>query len=212
MNDDELRAALRGADPAAGLPPADPARVADLLEAAVSTTRPTPDVTAGAAEAGGRAADAGARRRRPWVVALAVAAAAAAVAAVAVPVIRSQEAPGAVTTLTVTNVDPLTASCLPVADILGDPRTQTAFSARVTAVDGDRVSLDVGRVFRGEPGDRVVIDAPPADAQAAATIGGFPFEVGADYLVTATDGVVAVCGASGPATPELRAEYDRAFG
>ncbi|TXR56085.1 hypothetical protein [Quadrisphaera setariae] len=207
MNDDELR----GADPAADLPPADPARVADLLEAAVSTTRPTPDVTAGASEGGVRAAAASARRR-PWVRALTVAAAAAVVAAAAVPVVRSLAPEPATTTLTLTNTDPLTASCLPVADILRDSRTQTAFSARATAVVGERVSLDVERVYRGEPGDRVVIDAPPADARAAATIGGFPFEVGSDYLVTASDGVVAVCGASGPATPELQAEYDRAFG
>ncbi|MGQ7297774.1 hypothetical protein [Quadrisphaera sp. KR29] len=210
MTDDELRAALRGADPAADLPPADPARVAHLLEDAVSSTRPTPDLAPAAPAA--QAARPGARRRRPWVLVLGAAAAAAVVAAVVVPQVRSQEAPGPATALTVTDVDPLTASCLPVADILGDARTQTAFGARVVAVDGERVSLDVERVYRGEPGDRVVIDAPPADAQAAATIGGFPFEVGSDYLITATDGVVAVCGASGPATPELQAEYERAFG
>ncbi|MBC3760673.1 hypothetical protein ACUN7V_10030 [Quadrisphaera oryzae] len=210
MNDDELRAALRGADPAAGLPPADPARVADLLEAAVSTTRPTPDVTAGAAEGGGRAADAGARRRRPWVVALAVAAAAAAVAAVAVPVVGSLEPEPVTTTLTAEPFDPATASCPGVAVSL--TQVDTAFAGRVASVDGTRVVLDVERVYRGEPGERVVVDAPQQDGTSAALVGGFGFEVGGEYLVAAGAGRVAVCGASGPADPALQAEYDRAFG
>ncbi|MEH3076781.1 MAG: hypothetical protein PGN11_08860 [Quadrisphaera sp.] len=210
MNDDELRAALRGADPAADLPPADPARVADLLEAAVSTTRPTPDVTAGASERGVHAAAAGARRRRPWVVALTVAAAAAVVAAVAVPVVRSLAPEPATTTLTAEPFDPATAMCQPVADFLG--QLPLAFAGRVASVDGDRVVLDVERVYRGEPGGRVVVDAPAQDETSAALIGGFPFEVGGVYLVAASDGVVATCGASGPADSALQTEYDRAFG
>jgi hypothetical protein len=106
--------------------------------------------------------------------------------------------------------DPAMAMCQPVADFL--PALPLAFAGRVTAVDGERVTLDVERVYRGEPGDRVVVDAPLQDDSAVALVGGFPFEVGGEYLVSARDGVVAACGASGPVTPELQAEYGSAFG
>lgn len=204
MNDDELRRLLRGADPAAHLPPADRARVAELLEDAVSTTRPTPAADPAARRAGT------ARRTRPWVVGLVAAAAAAVVAVIAVPVVRSL-GPGPTTTeLAAEPFDPAMAMCQPVADSL--PALQVAFAGRVTEVDGERVTLDVERVYRGEPGDRVEVDAPLQDDSAVVLVGGFPFEVGGQYLVSARDGVVAACGASGPATPELQAEYDRAFG
>lgn len=206
MKDDELRAALRGADPATGLPPADRAWVTDQLEDAVSTTRPTPAAEAWDADGRRRAA----RRRRPVLVGLAVAVGVAAAAAVVVPAVLSR-APGLqTTTLTAEPFDPLTAMCLPVPE--GLPQVDTAFAGRVLSADGDRVTLDVERVYRGEPGDRVVVDAPLQDETSAALVGGFPFEVGGAYLVAATGGVVANCGASGPATPELVAEYDRAFG
>jgi len=206
VNDDELQELLRGADPATRLPPADRARVAELLEDAVSTTRPTPSPAAAPAAERARAG----RRRRPWVVGLVAAAAAAVVAAVAVPVVSSLAPQPVTTELTAEPFDPLVAVCQPVADAL--PALQVAFAGRVTSVDGDRVTLDVGRVYRGEPGDRVVVDAPLQDDTAVALVGGFPFEVGGDYLVAASGGVVAACGASGPLTPELEGEYDRAFG
>lgn len=207
MTDDELRALLHGADPAASLPPADPRRVADLLEDAVSTTRPTP--VAPAAPAGEQPR----RRPRPFVVAMAAAAVAVVAAAVAVPVVRSLTVPAApevTTTLSAPPFDPVTASCAGVAVTL--TQVDTAFAGRVAAVDGDRVVLDVTRVYRGEPGQRVAVDAPQQDEGSAALVGGFPFEAGGDYLVAATGGVVAVCGASGPADAALQAEYDRAFG
>ncbi|TNM69165.1 hypothetical protein FHN55_05130 [Streptomyces sp. NP160] len=206
MNDDELRAALRGADPATSLPPADRAWVTDHLEDAVTSTRPTPAAQAWDADGRRRAA----RRRRPWLVGMAVAVGVAAAAVVAVPVVLSR-APGLETTaLTAEPFDPATASCLPVPDLL--PGVDTAFAGRVTSVDGDRVVLEVERAYRGEPGDRVVVDAPQQDGTSAALVGGFPFEVGGDYLVAATAGRVAVCGASGPADSALQSEYDRTFG
>jgi hypothetical protein len=45
-----------------------------------------------------------------------------------------------------------------------------------------------------------------------ALIAGFPFEVGAQYLITAYDGNVNYCGFSGPSTPEFRAAFEQAFG
>jgi len=205
VNDDELQELLRGADPATRLPPADRARVAELLEDAVSTTRPTPVDEAHDAAGTARAA----RRRRPWLVAAGVAAGVAAAAVVVTPVVLSP-GPGTTTELAAEPFDPAMAVCQPVADLL--PALQVAFAGRVTEVDGERVTLDVERVYRGEPGDRVVVDAPLQDDSAVVLVGGFPFEVGGEYLVAASDGVVAACGASGPVTPELRTEYDRAFG
>lgn len=206
MNDDELRAALRGADPAAALPPADRAWVSDHLEDAMSSTRPTPVAEAWDDDGRARAR----RRRRPVLVGLAVAVGVAAAAAVVVPVVLSR-APGLeTTTLTAEPFDPATSDCLAVGQFLGT--VDTAFGGRVTSVDGDRVVLDVERVYRGDPGDRVAVDAPAQDETSAALVGGFPFDVGGEYLVAASGGVVAACGASGPADAALQAEYERAFG
>ncbi|PWJ47841.1 hypothetical protein SAMN06264364_13414 [Quadrisphaera granulorum] len=200
---------MRGADPAADLPPADPARVADLLEDAVSTTRLTSDLAPGASGGAGEET-AARRRRRPWVVAVGVAAAAAAVVAVAVPVVRSLSPEPVTTTLTAEPFDPAIASCPGVARSLG--YVDTAFEGRVASVDGDRVTLDVEKVYSGAPGDWVVVDAPSQDETSVALVGGFPFTAGQEVLVAASGGVVATCGASGPANSALATEYVRAFG
>jgi len=204
VNDDELQELLRGADPTTHLPPADRARVDELLEDAVSTTRPTPTANDAAGDA--RAA----RRRRPWLVGMAVAVGVAAAAVVVTPLVlsRGPALPAVTTTLTATGGGGAAFDCAPVAQVL--PTTDTAFQGRAVQVDGDRVLLAVDRVYRGEPGEGVAL---VADQQGtASTVGGFPFEVGQEYLVSALQGTVAVCGGSGPVTPELQAEYDRAFG
>src|SRR5690606_30842071 len=51
-----------------------------------------------------------------------------------------------------------------------------------------------------------------APAGMEALIGGIPFEEGGSYLITAYDGTVNYCGFSGPATADLRAAFDEAFG
>jgi hypothetical protein len=45
-----------------------------------------------------------------------------------------------------------------------------------------------------------------------ALLGATEFTVGQDYLVSASEGGVSVCGFTGPASPELQAAYDQAFG
>ena len=65
---------------------------------------------------------------------------------------------------------------------------RTAAAAKPADPSGRR-----GRTGRGDPGDRVVVDAPDQDERSRATIGGFPFEVGQEYLVSASQGTVAVC-------------------
>jgi hypothetical protein len=84
-----------------------------------------------------------------------------------------------------------------------------AFEGTATAVEGDRVTLKVDRWFKGGDAAEVVLVAPQG---LEALIGGIPFAVGGQYLVSATDGQVNYCGFSGEATPDLRAGFEAAFG
>ncbi|MDA0270254.1 MAG: hypothetical protein O2919_04415 [Chloroflexi bacterium] len=84
-----------------------------------------------------------------------------------------------------------------------------AFEGTATAVDGDRVTLEVDRWFKGGDAETVVVVAPQG---LEALIGGIAFEVGGQYLVSATNGQVNYCGFSGEATPDLRAGFEAAYG
>lgn len=86
--------------------------------------------------------------------------------------------------------------------------TQLAFAGTVTAVNGPAVTLTVDTWYRGGDAAEAVLNAPE---DMEALIGGIPFEVGSQYLISAVDGNVNYCGFSGPATPELTAAYEEAF-
>jgi len=83
-----------------------------------------------------------------------------------------------------------------------------AFRATVDAVDGELVTMTVDHWYKGGDADAVSLTAP---AGMEALIAGLDFQVGQTYLVTAYDGVVNYCGATGPATPELQSLFDQAF-
>lgn len=83
-----------------------------------------------------------------------------------------------------------------------------AFRATVDAVDGELVTMTVDHWYKGGDADAVSLTAP---AGMEALIAGLDFHVGQTYLVTAYDGVVNYCGATGPATPELQSLFDQAF-
>ncbi len=83
-----------------------------------------------------------------------------------------------------------------------------AFEGTVTSVEGETVTLGVDQWFRGDDAGQVEINA---QAGMEALIGGIPFEVGGQYLVTAYDGNVNYCGFTGPSTPELRTAFEEAF-
>lgn len=86
---------------------------------------------------------------------------------------------------------------------------ELAFEGTVTGVDGNTVTLGVDTWFRGgDEATEVVLNAPQG---VEALIGGFPFEVGSQYLISAQDGTVNYCGFSGAATPELRSAFETAF-
>lgn len=100
------------------------------------------------------------------------------------------------------------ASCLPVsAETLAD--MPVAFAGTATDVDAETVTLRVEEWYAGGDAGTVVLHA---QSGMEALIDGFAFAEGAEYLVSATEGTVNFCGFSGPATGELRAIYDEAFG
>lgn len=87
---------------------------------------------------------------------------------------------------------------------------EIAFEGTVTAVDGPKVTLAVNEWFKGgEASNEVILNAPLG---MEALIGGIPFEVGGQYLITAQGGNVNYCGFSGPSTPQYRAAFETAFG
>jgi hypothetical protein len=103
--------------------------------------------------------------------------------------------------------DPLTSMCIQfsVEELAKAP---LAFEGTVTSVEGETVTLDVDQWFKGGDAAEVEINAP---AGMEALIGGIPFEVGGQYLVTAYDGNVNYCGFTGESTPELKDAFEEAF-
>ena len=73
-----------------------------------------------------------------------------------------------------------------------------AFDGTVTEIDGDHVTFDVERWYRGGEGDTVTATAPDLVPNSAALVGGVGFEEGERYLVSAdreNDRITpAVCG------------------
>ncbi|MEQ8840245.1 MAG: hypothetical protein RIB98_04640 [Acidimicrobiales bacterium] len=103
--------------------------------------------------------------------------------------------------------DPM-ASCLRAEpEILAE--MSPAFAGTATAIEGETVTLTVDRWYAG--GDDATTVELQAQPGMEALIAGFSFEVGEQYLITATDGTVNFCGYSGPATPEFLAFFDEAF-
>lgn len=104
--------------------------------------------------------------------------------------------------------DDAIASCLQfdVAILAGMP---VAFEGTVTGIEGETVTLSVDRWFKGGEASEVNLIS---SAGSVALIGGVNFEMGGQYLITATDGTVNACGFSAASTPEMRAAFEQAFG
>ena len=216
--DDDLRARLHATDPASSLPPADPAGVARLLEDTMShdtdtLVRP--------------ARRTGARDRGPltWLVAAAAVLIIAGAGTFAVlrgtgPDTDSPVADGATGGATggSAGADPAVLALSLPAAAAGRcmvPSAETlaglpvAFEGTVESMDGGTVVLEPSRTYAGPEADRVEVSAPGDSLQDL--VGAPDFQVGETYLVAATRGEVALCGISGPATPQLEALYDEAF-
>ena len=196
--DTELFERLRTHDPAASLPPAEPAQVARLLEDAMSHDLDTPT-----------------RHRTPltWLVAAAAVLVIAGAGAFAVlggddePQVPTAKDP-APTAVELSARPPVAAKCaVPTAELLGNQ--ETAFDGTVSAITDGTVTLDVTSWYRGGPADQVTVDAPPADMQAL--VQAADFQTGQRYLVSANDGFVTVCGFTAAYSDDLAALYAEAF-
>lgn len=187
MNDDDLKALLRKADPSNGQKPLDDGRIRRIIAAAerdsLSDQRaPTP------------------QRGRRLFAGVSIGAAATAAAGlviaglVATPAIQ---APGP---------DDTSQTCAPVS-VDGLREFDTAYEATATAIKGDDVTLQVIRIFAGSP-SKIIITPQPGDPDTPD--GGGLFAVGKTYLVASADDYISECD-SGLATDDLRQLYLQAF-
>ncbi|WKN47946.1 hypothetical protein [Nocardioides sp. Arc9.136] len=226
-DDPQLRERLRATDPAASLAPADPDRVARLLEATMTTEHPTsehPTSEQPTTDPGGR------RTSLTW---LAAAAAVVVVGGVVFAATTGDDEdrtptagdgssetadpsqpsepsePAEPSLLTLAAPAATTGRCMvPTAEALATQ--EVAFLGTVEQVDEETVTLAVEEQYAGAAADEVRVEAPPEQMQLL--VGAVEFREGGEYLVSATDGAVSVCGFSGPAAPDLQALYEQAFG
>jgi hypothetical protein len=201
--DQELLARLRAADPASSLPPAEPGRVTELLEAAMSDTETAVRPHASRAT--------GTHDRSPltWLVAAAavVLIAAGGIFAV-VQHARQDPASASRATLTRLSVTAGAGRCLaPSADRLR--QQQLAVLGTLVSVADGTATFTVDRWYAGPATDRVAV-ATSRSGPATLTEG-VRLQVGDDYFIAASDGVVA-CGLSGADSRELQTIYGSAFG
>jgi hypothetical protein len=203
-SDQALRARLRGADPAASLPPVGDDRVHRWLEDAM-----VDDTLTESRESGTRH-----RSSLTWLVA---AAAAAVIAGVAAVVLTGQEPepspPAAQPATTVTELAVPAAApgrCLvPNAATLGN--AAYALDGEVTRVSSGVATLAVTRWYAGDPTDQVRVDQ--GETGRTTLVGAPDFTVGSRYLLAGTeDGELMVCGFSAPWSPDLADLYTEAFG
>ncbi|WP_435227477.1 hypothetical protein [Streptomyces sp. Tue6028] len=191
MNEDELLARLRAADPAlvGDTPPPDVDR---LLEAAMTTTQVSTQ-------------DSGTRRpRRTLLLAAAATVVMTTAGALAWQSTGSPaSAPAAAPlVLTVQAADGATRCAAPSVGIL---RTNTtAFEGAVTSVTGQRVTFRVERWYRGGDGRTVTVEH-------AENLEAVSFSTGDSYLVAAKHGRIDACGGTAWAEPEMQDLYSRAF-
>ncbi|MBF4161535.1 hypothetical protein [Nocardioides acrostichi] len=215
-SDDELRAALRRADPAADLPPADPTRVARLLEEAMSH-HPSTETERDTLETPSEPIIRTGRGPLTWVLAAAAAVVIAGVGGIAVfggdddssPVAGSSTVqPGDETVTTIRAGSGVDGRCMtPTADRLA--AADIAFSGTVTSLEGGIVTLDPGDFYAGKATDVVEIEAPSSDL--SGLVESVDFRAGQRYYVAATGGDLMLCGYSGADSPDIEQLYATAF-
>ncbi|MFD0483432.1 hypothetical protein ACFQ46_12570 [Kineococcus sp. GCM10028916] len=195
MTDDELRALLQEVDPARDLTPLSTHHVRAKAENTMTTETP-------------RRRAARPRGRTRILLGAGVGVVAATVVVLGVVVLGAVgRGDPSVTRLTAAVTDP-TASCAVLSpDLLTDQ--DTAFAARAVAVSGGEVTLEVTHRYRGSVSEEVRVEQVGAQSSED---GPAPFAAGTDYLLSADGGRLTGCGLSGPASPELQALYDTAFG
>jgi hypothetical protein len=148
----------------------------------------------------------GDRQRLKWMLGAAVLALALVAGAIGV-VVNNNGAESSTAPLVLSAGGDAAASCLPfdVQTLAGMP---TAFAGTVTQIEGQAITLNVDRWYTG--GDAQSVRLTTID-NAEALLGGIPFEVGSQYLLTASDGALNYCGYSGPATADFQSSFNTAF-
>lgn len=199
--DTELLARLHAADPASSLPPADPERVAQLLEEAMSDTATRPP----------ESRENGTHGRSPltWLVAAAAIALIGGAAGVGFAQRDRDPSPTTAASVTELRAAKVTGLCvLPSPQVL---RLQSvAFRGTVVSVSDRAATFRAARWYAGGPTDLVTVHLVPGGIPE--TLQASELAVGHVYLVAAGDGFVRGCGLTGPATPKLQRLYDSAFG
>jgi hypothetical protein len=198
-DDSALLSRLRTADPASSLPPADPERVAHLLEAAMTDTHAT------------ESRETGTHDRSPltWLVAAAAVVLIAGAGIFGLANRDAKHAPSAQPTVTQLGVASTAGRCM--VPNVGVLKVQTvAFRGSVTTLSSGTVTFKVEHWFRGGPTDLAKVIAPPSLLRPL--VEAAKFKVGGDYLVSAHDGQVSACGFSGPAAGSLASLYSQAYG
>ncbi len=198
---DEMRERLAKIDPMPSVVPTEPTTSEssrELMERVMSTpVKQRTEAPAGA--------------RRPWAVGVAAVVALMLAVAGGTTLIGGEDPPPVADSppleLTAGGEDVM-ASCMMFSAEELERVAELAFEGTVTEVDGDRITLDVETWYRDGDASQVVLNAPQG---MEALIGGIPFAVGEQYLISAQAGSVNYCGFSGPSTPALRAEFEMAF-
>ena len=146
--------------------------------------------------------------RTGWYVALVAVAVAVGVTAVLVATMLDEDATGAAGSLELVAepFDPAASCIVPSADVLA--LNETAFAGTVSSIEGEQITLTVERWYAGGGADTVAVTAVSG---LEALTGSVPWSEGETFLVSATNGVVAYCGLSGPTSPDLLTMYDTAF-
>ncbi len=192
MNDDDLRARLRLADPSASLPRLAPGQTANLVEETMTTTTPIPTSS----------------RWKVLLVAAVVLATAGLgwfVAGALLPGRTAAPTTPAVVRLTAT-AD--TAKCRPPEASTLAGSADFAFAGTVTDVSGTTVTLTVTHVYRGQAAGQVQVRIDGNSESLA----GAEVKPGVAYLISSTKDAVLGCGYSGAAdTPGLEALFTEAF-
>jgi hypothetical protein len=218
-DDDELAARLRAADPALSVPPADPERVARLLEDTMND-----DTGSGPAadDLLTESRETGTHNRSPltWLVAAAAAVIIAGAGIFAIvngtgggdpaPPAAGPEPSASVTALAAPDAAAYEARCMvPTAEVLS--RAEVAFDGTVESISGGLVTLAPTHWYAGGPTDLVTVEAPSEEI--GKLLVAVDFEDGGRYLVAASDdGQVMVCGFSAAYSEGLAATYAEAFG
>lgn len=203
MNPDELQERLRDLDPARGasIHPVNGPQAAALMEQIMQTDPTNANEIATVPEPS--------RRPRRTLFAALGALGVVAAGAFAFVALRSDDPAPTSVRYSLAASDPMMSMCIALNDIT-PPADSAAFRGTVVAVSAESVTLNVAKWYANGTADQVVVSTGGMPSPA---LDGVSFEEGGDYLVLAgTDGQVAICGQSGPYSPELEAFFNTWFG